>query len=306
MKILIIGLGSIGKRHADALQQLYPSSEIYALRNVRTNEKYKNVINIFCKNEIPANIDFIIISNITSFHENTIFNMLDIGCPLFIEKPVLSNLKNAEKISERLNKDGIKTYVACNMRFHSCIKFVKDCVEDDLFRINEVNIYSGSFLPEWRYGKDFRCIYSANKLMGGGVHLDLIHEIDYCCWIFGFPQFSECVLTTRSSLKIDAVDSARYILIYQYFNAMITLNYFRRDPKRRIEIVTEDDTIEIDLLTNIVKSKVRNEILFQCEEKINDTYIKQMKYFCTQMESGIELMNNFDYATKVLKLALNE
>ena len=306
MKILIIGLGSIGKRHADTLQQLYPLSKIYALRNESTNEKYKNVINIFCKSEIPASIDFIIISNITSCHENTIFDMLDIGCPLFIEKPVLSNLKNAEKISERLTKDGIKTYVAFNMRFYSSIKYIKDCVEGDLFRINEVNIYSGSFLPEWRPGKDFRGIYSANKLMGGGVHLDLIHEIDYCCWIFGFPQLSKCVFTKRSSLKIDAVDSARYILMYQDFNAMITLNYFRRDPKRKIEIVTEDDTIEIDLLTNVVISKVRNEILFQGEEKINDTYIKQMKYFITQMDSGIEFMNNFDYATKILKLALNE
>lgn len=306
MKIVIIGLGSIGKKHVDGILNLYPEAQIYALRNSKNSEAYKSVVNIYSKNEIPLNIDFIIISNITSSHENTILEMLDFKCPLFIEKPVISNLKNADEISKQIYKAGIKTYVACNMRFHPSIEFIKKYLEINSVRINEVNIYAGSYLPEWRPGKDFRNIYSANKAMGGGVHLDLIHEMDYCCWIFGFPESSKSLLLNKSSLEIDAIDSARYLLTYPDFCASISLNYFRRDAKRQIEIVTAEETIEVDLLKNIVASKFSNKVLFQSEFKIIDTYTMQIEYFINQIQAASEPMNNFENAVKVLKLAIDE
>lgn len=306
MKVLIVGLGSIGKKHVDGILNLYPDAQIYALRSNFNSEDYKDVINIFSKNEIPPNINFIIISNITSFHGDTILEMLHFGCPLFIEKPVLSDLKNADEILNQLTKTGITTYVACNMRFHPSLEFIKNYIEEKNIRINEVNIYSGSFLPEWRPGKDFRNIYSANKEMGGGVHLDLIHEMDYCCWIFGYPESSKSLYLNRSSLGIDAIDSARYLLVYPDFSASISLNYFRRDAKRQIEIITADDTIIIDLLKNTVISNIKSEVLFEGKFKLVDTYTKQIRYFIDQIKSASQPMNNFENAIKVLKLAINE
>ncbi len=306
MKVLIIGLGSIGKKHVDGILNLYPDAQIYALRSKYNSEAYKNVINIYNKIEIPTNINFIIISNITSSHEATILDMLDFKCPLFIEKPVISSLGNEYRILNQLAKAEIKTYVACNMRFHPCLEFIKNYIETNSIRINEVNIYSGSYLPEWRPGKNFKNIYSANKEMGGGVHLDLIHEIDYCCWIFGFPNSSKSLQLNKSSLEIDAIDSARYLLAYPNFSACISLNYYRRDAKRLIEIVSANDTIEINLLTNKVKSNLSNKVLFQSDFKIIETYTKQIEYFINQVSFGNEIMNNFENAIKVLKLAINE
>ena len=306
MKILIIGLGSIGKKHVDGILNLYSEAHIYALRTSINSEVYRNVINIYCKKEIPSNIDFVIISNITSSHEDSILNILDLGCPLFIEKPVISDLKNSDEIYYQLTKSRIKTYVACNMRFHPSIEFLKNYIETNSIKINEVNIYSGSFLPEWRPGKDFRNTYSANKVMGGGVHLDLIHEIDYCCWIFGFPQSSKSIHLNRSSLQIDAIDSAKYLLKYPEFIASISLNYFRKDAKRQIEILTVDDTIVVDLLKNTVMSNLSNKVLFHGEFNILDTYTKQVRYFVNQIQSLSDPMNNFENAIKVLKLAINE
>ena len=306
MKVLIIGLGSIGKKHVNAILNLNPDAQIYALRSNTNSEKYKEVINIFNKNEIPSNIDFIIISNITSAHRNTILDMLHVGCPLFIEKPVLSDLKDAHKIFEQLNDKGIVTYVACNMRFHPCLEFIKSFLEENPIRINEVNIYSGSYLPEWRPGKNFRNIYSVNKEKGGGVHLDLIHEIDYCCWIFGFPQSSKSLYLSCSSLEISSIDSSRHLLVYPYFSTSITLNYFRRDAKRQMEIISSDDTIVIDLLENTVTSRITGQIIYNTKFQLVDTYLKQMKYFVDQIKSRSTPMNNFETALKVLKLAINE
>ncbi len=306
MKILIIGLGSIGKKHVDGILNHLPDSEIFAFRTSKSDDTYRNVKNIYSKSQIPQDIDFAIISNITASHSDSILEMLQFGCPLFIEKPVLASVDTAEQISKQLSNTGVKTYIACNMRFHPAIEFIKNDILNNGCRINEVNIYCGSYLPDWRPGKDFRTIYSANKSMGGGVHLDLIHELDYCCWLFGFPSTVQCLQTSKSSLNIDAIDSARYLFAYNEFNVAITLNYFRRDAKRQIEIVTSEDTLIIDLLSNEVTSKLGGNLLFKSDIRIVDTYTRQIKYFVNQIKAGKELMNNFDFAINVLKLAINE
>ena len=305
MKILIIGLGSIGKKHVIAILSLYPQAQIFALRSSSSCEQYLNVINIVDKKDIPTDLTFIIISNITIAHEQTIHEMIGLNCPLFIEKPVLSNLNNVKQLGDTINENSIQTYIACNLRFHPALQFIKQYIVVNHPRINEVNIYSGSYLPDWRPGKDFRTIYSANIEDGGGVHLDLIHEIDYCSWLFGFPIESINMKTNNSSLHISAIDNARYFFKYSKFNVGITLNYFRRDPKRLIEIVIETDTIVVDLLKNKVTSLTNNEILFENNFNILETYEHQMKYFISCIQTRERTMNDFDYAVEVLKLAIH-
>ena len=306
MKILIIGLGSIGKKHVNAILSLYPIAQIFALRSNSLCDQYLNVINIFDKKDIPKNLSFIIISNITSFHEQTINEMIALNCPLFIEKPVLSNLNNFKQLSDKIHENSIQTYIACNLRFHPALKFIKHYIEVNHPRINEVNIYSGSYLPDWRPGKDFRTIYSANDEEGGGVHLDLIHEIDYCTWLFGFPIESINMKTNNSSLHISAVDNARYFFKYPDFTAGIVLNYFRIDAKRQIEIITENETIVIDIIKNKVHSSTNNQNLFENDFNIIETYEHQMKYFIDCIQAKERTMNDFDYAVEVLKLAIHE
>jgi predicted dehydrogenase len=205
MNVLIIGLGSIGKKHVDALKKLDPNVSVFALRSRRCEDVYLDVINIYTILDIKTAIDFVIISNITSEHEKSILQVIDLNCPIFIEKPVLSSIKNAENISKKLISRNIHTYVACNLRFHPAIQFISNYLKTNKLKINEVNIYSGSFLPDWRKDKNFREIYSSNNRLGGGVHLDLIHEIDYCTWLFGFPEKVFSVKKSLSTLNIDSL-----------------------------------------------------------------------------------------------------
>jgi predicted dehydrogenase len=304
MKILIVGLGSIGKKHIDAIYHLYPNASIYALRSGNSVDTYRNVFNLHDITDFYFIPDFIIISNITILHENTILQMISYNCPLFIEKPVLCDLKNADLIVKKIKSHKITTYVACNMRFHPCIEFLKEYVKSTSSRINEVNIYCGSYLPSWRENSDFRNIYSANEEMGGGVHLDLIHELDYTAWIFGFPASKTRILTRNSSLQINSIDSARYILEYLDFTVGITLNYFRVDPKRYIEILFNEETLYVDLLTSTIYSSNNNEILFKNSINMSDIYIKQMKYFIECLTLKNQPMNDFETAIEVLKIAL--
>ncbi|BFG70375.1 dehydrogenase [Sediminibacterium sp. KACHI17] len=303
MKVLIEGLGSIGRKHVDAILSLNPRADIYAIRTTKDAPIYRSVKNIYNYSELPSNIDFGIISNITSEHENSIIEMIKRRLPLFIEKPVISDVSGASKIQSLLDEYGLTTYVACNMRFHPAIKFLKKYLSESVVRINEVNIYCGSYLPEWRPNKDFRKIYSANVEMGGGVHLDLIHELDYCTWIFGFPISVIAEKRSVSSLKISSVDSAHFILKYPEYSTSIVLNYFRRDAKRTIEIVAEEFTIFVNLLSNSVVLSSSNIPLFKSDFNMVDTYKEQMKYFINDVLPSNTSINDFTNAIKVLTIA---
>lgn len=306
MKVLVIGLGSIGRKHVSAIKSIQPDAVIYAYRSNKEAEIFLDVINIYSYCEVPEDIDFVIISNITSLHETTIYEVLPFDCPLFIEKPVLSNLSNAASISKDIKERKLITYVACNLRFHPAVRFIKEYLAMHNPRINEVNVYAGSYLPDWRPRKNFKDTYSAHEDMGGGVHLDLIHELDYCTWVFGFPQSVSSIKRSVSSLKINSIDSARYFLKYNDYSIDIGLNYFRRDTKRVIEILTDKDTIEADLIKNEVISIKNNEQIFKSEFTILDTYRDQMQYFIEMIQHKRSPMNDFENAVKVLEIAIHE
>ena len=303
MNVLINGLGSIAKKHITAIRETAPGTAIYALRSIAGATPYEDVINVQKGASLPVKPDFVIISNPTSLHRQSIEESIAFGCPLFIEKPVLSSTEGADELLRRLEANNILTYVACNLRFHPVLQRLKEYLSDKSPRINEVNIYCGSYLPSWRPGQDYTKSYSASAEMGGGVHLDLIHEIDYAYWLFGKPQDVMSIRRKVSSLQINSVDFAAYHLLYPEFVVNIILNYYRKDAKRTIEVLTEDGTISADLVNGQLSNE-NNEALRDGPANIAGTYSAQMRYFIENISRQQQPMNSFRESLDVLKIAL--
>lgn len=302
MRVLIVGLGSIGKKHVVALKALKQPVEIFALRSSLNADTVEGVTNIFDKNKVKSfKFSFCVIATPTSSHLSDIKFLISLEVPMFIEKPLFHSLEVAEVVRE-IEEKHLKSYVACNLRFLDSLVYLRKQLRDEECRINEVSIYCGSYLPNWRENKNFREIYSANAKMGGGVHLDLIHEIDYAYWIFGKPNKVIRALNSRSHLNIDSVDSATYILNYQFYSASITLNYFRRSPKRELEVVCEKGTYKVDLLLNSVSFE--GEEVYVSNQSFLDTYQAQMNYFVESLESTN--FNDVSEAFEVLKICIEK
>jgi predicted dehydrogenase len=303
MNVLIVGLGSIAKKHISALRTLPESFTIYALRSSKLAEKYEDVINIFDLES--ENYDFAIISNPTHLHSKYIKLLAKKAIPLFIEKPAVHNLDNVDQVIATVEKKKIKTYIACNLRFHPCIIFLKDIIGSESLEINEINVYCGSYLPDWRPGRNYKEIYSANPELGGGVHLDVYHELDYVTWLFGFPKSYKSVKRSVSSLKIKSIDYANYILNYDNFTASIILNYYRKKTKREIEINFKDTTWNINLINGKIITD-DNFILFEAKDfNILDTYKLQLDYFINCIKNDILPMNSLNNSIQTLQICLN-
>jgi hypothetical protein len=94
--------------------------------------------------------------------------------------------------------------------------------------------------------------------------------------------------------------------MYEKFVLNIKLNYFRRDTKREIEIVAENETLLCDIQNCVIKNLTNGTILFRKNYNIMDTYIAQMKYFFDIVKNCNQSMNSFEDSLKVLKIALND
>lgn len=302
MRVLIIGLGSIARKHIHAITKLVPDVELTALRSSADAPAVDGVKNIYSWEGIGSTpkFDFAIISNPTSQHLSSIEKLLEYNMPLFIEKP-LHNKVVDEKLTDLIKTKNIITYIACNLRFLHSLQEIKKIISQQ--RINEVNVYCGSFLPEWRPYTDYKTTYSAIPELGGGVHIDLIHEIDYIYWLFGAPVTSKSFFSNKSSLGIRACDYANYLLEYPDFNSSIVLNYYRRDYKRTLEILTDNHTYLVDLAKNNISQD--GSVIFSSDQKIIDTYECQMEYFLHCIKQNKASFNTIQTANEILKICLN-
>lgn len=305
MEIAIVGLGSIAAKHIYALKSIDQNFEIKGLRSSRSSAAVEGISDIYSMDEI-GKPDFAIISNPTHLHYETIIELASRNIPMFIEKPALHSLDHIDSLVENIESKQLITYVACNLRFHPCLQFLKNQLSKKKELINEVNVYCGSYLPDWRPGKDYRKVYSSNLSMGGGVHLDLFHEMDYTNWLFGSPVAYHSFFSNKSTIGIDAPDYANYMLSYTGFNVSLVLNYYRKDPKRTIEIVFQNETWLVDLINNTITNEEGKIIFSDPEFKMIDSYISQMKYFLSNLKENTIPMNNLKESVEILKISLSD
>lgn len=304
LKFGFVGYGSIAKKHINAISTLYTNAHVIVVRR-NCNEKIEeyNNLTISCTTNLEDlnTVDFIFITNPTALHIDVIKQVIIFKKPLFIEKPLAHNLGDISLLISEIKIHDIATYIACNLRFHTGLLYLKSLIGD--IRINEVNVYCGSYLPEWRKEIDYKQGYSANAKLGGGVHLDLIHEVDYCYFLFGNPKNTNVFLFNNSSLQVDAVDYAHYFWNYDLFSLQITLNYFRRDYKRTIEIVADDATYILDIKENQIKKG--DVVIFDGDKSFTFMYENQIDYFVNCVTNNKKCFNDIEEAFHVLKLCLN-
>ena len=318
MKICMIGLGSIGQRHMFNISRILEKRKIsYTIDAMRSSmrelpNKVEEVLNnqYFSYEELPSDYDVVFITNPTSEHYSAITQVVHKTKAMFIEKPLFSaNMcsKSIEDVTAELGLAHEGTYyVACPLRHKSVIKYVKSELEKGE-EVIAARAISSSYLPEWRKGIDYRTTYSANRAMGGGVTLDLIHEWDYLTYLFGMPKKLFHLEGHYSDLEIDCEDNSLYMADYGDKTIEVHLDYYGRFPERRLELYCLDYRIDVDLIKNTVeyKSTIRdkNKIVTFPEE---DLYINEMEYFLDLLEGKEKNINTVRNAKQVMDLVLQK
>ncbi|MFY9074618.1 Gfo/Idh/MocA family oxidoreductase [Malaciobacter mytili] len=288
-KILIIGFGSIGKRHFNNLLMLEYKNISIVSRHSNEKDKYDNIIQRY--NNIDDafkdyNYDIAIISTETSEHIKILEKILKYNVKnIYLEKPISHEYKEYQDIITIINRKKINIIVGYDLHFELGLLKVKELLEKNSIG-NVISFIAevGQYLPDWRPGVDYRNTMSSKVKDGGGVMLDLIHEVDYLNWLIGPFSKVANINDQVSELEIDTEDVAVFILKSKDgIIGSLHLDYLQKDLCRKCKFIGNSGTIIWDYVKREVKWKTHSctswsNFDYSFQER-NDRFIDIMKAF---------------------------
>lgn len=288
IKILIIGYGSIGEKH-------YKILKINNHKNIKilTKRKIKSLDIIEKKNIKNFNPNYVIIASHTSKHLKYLRYINDnfSKIKILVEKPLFDEYFNYKEINNN------KIFINYNLRFHPVIKFIKNYITNQKLIFSSISCFSN--LKNWRKNIKYSKSNSAQKKFGGGVLLELSHEIDIANYLFGINKIHSFFNSKLSTLKINTDDILILNLICQKIKfCNLQINFFDNAKERKIRIVTTKSTIIGDLIkNNIVIYNKNKKITKNFKISKNSTYtsvhksiIKNDNKQVCNLKQGLKIM----------------
>ena len=319
-RVAIIGLGSIGKRHLNVISEIRPDIEIILVRSGSgeqcVEEKIATQVVYSIDDAIKLGIQAAIVSTPATFHISQSIELAKRNIHMLIEKPLSINLERLTELQKVIISNSLVAMVGYVLRYDPGAIMFKNWIENKITgKIINARIECGSYLPDWRPNQDYRKAVSAISGLGGGVMLELSHEIDYLNWFFGKPIDVQAKITNSKELDIDVEDQAEmFFTASEGFPISLQLDFNRRFPKRQCTVLTSNE----ELTWNAIKKKLtlkafnKSEISFEYENETESIYNLQLKKFIDCIENtnkpivtiqdGIDVMQLIEAARKSSKI----
>lgn len=251
MKILIAGLGSIGRRHLKNLHSM-------GIRQLAAVTRHRCTLP---PDALPAHLTFetleaalewrpdaVFVCNPTALHLETALLAAQAGCHLFLEKPVSHTLAGLDKLDELAREKNLKVQTGFQFRFHPVFQRIKKRLEDGTIgRVVSAHAHWAEYLPAWHPWEDYRTGYSARNDLGGGALLTLCHPFDYLRWMLGEVESVHAVGGQLSGLETDVEDTALVSLRFSDGAVgSVYLDYVSLPSRHHLQIVGTEGRVEWD------------------------------------------------------------
>lgn len=299
MQALIVGYGSIGRRHAGNLLALRPGTGLEVLLRpgspsvAQLPEGARAVYGI--EEALRAKPELAVLCTPSNTRLEYLLPLLDAGVPCYVEKPLVASAREAGELRAYLSRARHTPVVAigCNLRLLPSLRRLRGLLaEGAIGKVVRASFTAGQWLPDWRPGTDYRRGYSARAETGGGVILDLIHEMDIARWLLGELALGHAAAGKFSRLEIAAEDTACLLLQGTQGPPLVTINldYVSRRRVRRYELVGEEGTLVWDLDRAVLeRADARGVSAVQTEAAAFDvsrTYLDGLSEFLTSLAGG--------------------
>lgn len=312
---LVAGCGSIGQRHLRNLRGLgvtrlaacdpdaARTAEVAAELGIPTFAEYRAAL-------AATSPDVVFVCTPPSLHVDQARQAVAAGAHVFIEKPLASSLDGVDDLIASARAAKRVCQLGYNLRFDSGLKLVHDLVaRGQIGRVLWARAEYGQYLPDWRPGRDYRSSYSAQRRLGGGVLLDVSHELDYVMWLLGRPTQVVGMAGRVGALDVDVDDCATVLLRFPGgAQADVHVDFLQRDYSRSCKLAGEQGTIVWDFGAKEVRLFDAHKGSWEVRpypDGPNDMYVAEVRDFLRCVDGGFEPVVDLAQGRAVLELALH-
>jgi predicted dehydrogenase len=286
MKIVLVGLGSIGKRHLANLLLLWPQAEVYVVSasgRQLAQAELAGQTQLSLEQAIAAQPLFAVIASPAHLHLQHAAAFRDAGIAALIEKPLSHQHQLATEFLRQQPSQPLYSLGYCLRYLPSALVVKQLLTEQKLGPVYLVQAMVGQHLSQWRKQVDYRDSVSAKEAFGGGALLELSHELDYLLWLFGPLSVEFCRLQKRGELKLDVEERADLMLSGgNSLLCQLHLDFLQQVPQRRCVISGQQGRIEWDLLENsvcLINADGRQQLYHQPLWDKNQMYLLMLQDF---------------------------
>ena len=255
-RALVAGLGSIGQRHLRLLRAALPSADIRLLRHSDYDRAIEHADGCFSRLEDAQSFspELAVIASPAPFHVATACALAEAGAHLLVEKPISDGTAGVAELIAMCADRGLVCQVGYNLRFLDTLQaFRAELAAGRIGAVQAVRCEIGQYLPGWRPGADYRTTVSAQRALGGGVILELSHELDMLRWVFGEVDWLSAWTGQQGALEIDVEDC---VMIQMGFTggpvAQLSMDFLRRDTTRTCTAIGEAGSLRWDAVAGRV------------------------------------------------------
>lgn len=313
MKLLVVGCGSVGKRHVGNFKSI-GVEDITAVdtrpdRLKEVQEKYgiKGLSNF--DKSMEEKYDAVVICTPPNSHIPIATKAAEKSCHIMIEKPMSNSMEGISKLLDVAKRNNLIILIGYTYRFWPPLIRVEELLNEKVIgNIYSVRIEFSEYLPDWHPWEDYRTFYMAKKELGGGAILDESHAIDFARWLFGEIKEIACFNDRLSNLEITSDDVAEILMRFESgVIGSIHLDIFGRAHRRNLEIIGEKGNIYWDFYQNEVKVYYANgkkwEVYpFNCDRNL--MFVEDAKHFLDCVKNNKTPKISGEDGAKTLKCVL--
>jgi predicted dehydrogenase len=213
------------------------------------------------------------------------------------------NSKGLKLLYTTCKKKKINIFVGYNIIFLDSLIKLKDILRKE--KILKVSIKTNYDLRLWRKNKNYKKSVSAIKNKGGGVLLELSHDIHYLMWLIGLPKWVSCYYSKLSDLKVNTEDNVILNIGFNKIISNLQMDFINKYNQRNLEVLTKKNYYQWDYNNNTIKKynpKTKKLYLF-FKGKIdkNLSYKEELKDFFKQNNQS-KILKNLNLAISTLIL----
>ena len=292
-KVLIVGLGSIGKKHLNAANVLKYEVDVVS-KHAKRSVNFQSIDNLLDKRIY----DLGIICSETSNHLNDLLKISKYCKIILVEKPLNHNYISTQL---KIELEKIKSLVVLgfNLRYLDLIIFLKTYLTNKQI-ISVENIFWDD-CRKWYKGRDFEKLYVNNRHLGGGALLTNIHELDYIKFICNADINN---LNIQYKKNKDDLDKSCIVkgMLDNEISFKSSLNIFSSFRIRKGFIKTNNENIEWDIDQGIITSNLKG-VIFNKKTNYLSTYISQLKFL---VENNFQNISSLQSNIKLNNLIFNQ